>query len=231
MTFRDSKPAIEEVVSTYRGLVSSICRRMIQNPEAVKDAEQEVWLEVVRSYPSFRGESRVSTWVYTITSRVVMDYARKERLHTSRFLRDYFHAGEAELLSYPDFDQKIWVKEMCDKCLTGVLRCLDQESRLAYVFRDIAQLPYGEISEVLGREEAAVRKIVSRARRKLQGFLKDECVLNNPSARCRCRMNRWVTQVNLPEEYERLKKTVYRLNFYRASEMVLPRKEFWEKFI
>lgn len=118
-------------------MVASICRRMIQNRETAEDAVQEVWLEVNKSLKTFRGEAKVTTWLYTITSRVVMKLARDERKYSTRFLRNYFHGDDIAVSVYEDFDKQLWVKEMCDKCLTGTLHCLDNEARLAYILRDI----------------------------------------------------------------------------------------------
>ncbi len=221
----------KDVAEKYGRLVSSICRRMIQDESAVEDAAQEAWLEIVKGLPSFSGRAKLSTWIFSVTSRVAMNYARKERVYSTRFLRRFFHGEDLEIPCHPDFDKGLWVKEMCDKCLTGILRCLDSESRMAYIFRDIACLPYAEIAGILEKDEVAVRQMISRARRRLRHFLEDECVLHNPKAACKCRMNRWVSEIDLPSEYARLRKTVHRINLYRASEMVLPGKDFWEKYI
>jgi RNA polymerase sigma-70 factor (ECF subfamily) len=202
-------------------MVASICRRMIQSKEAAEDAVQEVWLEVNKSLKTFRGESKVTTWLYTITSRVVMKLVREERKYSTRFLSDYFHGEDIAVPEYEDFDKKLWVKEMCYKCLTGTLHCLDNESRLAYILRDINLVPYAEIAEILDRDEAAVRKMVSRSRNKLRNFLNDECILKNPDSKCKCRMNRWVKEVHLQEEYRKLRKAVNKVNLYRASEIML----------
>jgi RNA polymerase sigma factor (sigma-70 family) len=67
---------IEYIIENYGKMVNSICRRMIQNRDTVEDAVQEVWLEVNKSLKSFRGESKISTWLYKITSRVVMRMAK-----------------------------------------------------------------------------------------------------------------------------------------------------------
>ncbi len=213
-------------------MVSSICRRMIHDEETAQDAAQEVWLAVMKSLPGFRGEAKLSTWIYTIAYRVVSRYARKERQYSTQFLRDYFRAGEIEAPQpEPGVEHEQWVKAMCDKCLTGILHCLDDESRIAYIFRDMAQLPYDEIARILAKEEATVRQNIARARRKLRNFLDNECVLFNPQGTCRCRMRKYVEQVRLSQEYEKLRQTVHSVNLYRESEKILPGKNYWEMYL
>lgn len=218
----------EQIIREYGPLVSSICRRMIQDEETAKDAAQEVWIEVVNSLPSFQGKSKLSTWLYTIAYRVVMNFARQERQYSTRFLREYFRSGdERELPQERQENKEEWVKEMCDKCLTGMLHCLDNEARMAYIFRDMTRLSYSDIAYILGKDEAAIRKMLSRSRRKLRNFLNNECALFNPDGNCQCRMKRWVKEIELPQEYQKLRHTVQRINLLCESEQVLPRKNYW----
>jgi RNA polymerase sigma-70 factor (ECF subfamily) len=225
----ESPIAPDQIIREYGTLVSSICRRMIQDEDTAKDAAQEVWIEVVKSLPSFQGKSKLSTWIYTIAYRVVMNFTRQERQYSTTFLHDYFRGGEREIPEKRHEDKEEWVKEMCDKCLTGMLHCLDNETRMAYIFREMAHLSYADIAHILEKDETAVRKSVSRSRRKLRNFLNNECVLFNPAGRCRCRMKRWVQEIRLPEAYQKLRTTVHRINIMQESERVLPRKNYWEQ--
>jgi len=219
-----------DIVNDYGKLVSAICHRMIQNEEHAKEATQEVWLEIVKSLPSFEGKSKLSTWIYTIASRVVANYAKNEKIYKVRYLQEYFHRKELEVPILEYYDKRLWIKEMCDKCLTGVLHCLDNYTRLVYIFRDVVQLSYEDIACIFDKDYVSVvslRKTVSRCRRKLKHFLTDECSLYNPSGKCKCRMNKLVAKVELPKEYQRLDKLIAEVNVYLISEKVLPRKNYW----
>lgn len=99
-----------------------------------------------------------------------MRMAKEEHKYTTHFLSSYFHGEDIEIPQYQDFDKHLWVREMCDKCLTGTLHCLDNETRLAYILRDINMVPYSEIGEILEKDEVSIRKMVSRARNKLRNF-------------------------------------------------------------
>jgi len=221
----------DQLVNNYGSMVSAICRRMIQDEETGRDAAQEIWLEVMKSLPSFQGRSKFSTWLYTIAYRMAIRYANKERIYSTKFLRDYFRGGERTFPDDVDIDKKIWVKEMCDKCLTGILHCLNNEARIAYIFRDIVQLPYAEISQIMHKDSSAVRQLISRSRRKLKRFLENECALHNSDGKCACRMKKMVMEMDLPQEYKKLRKIVDRANVFKEAEQVLPRKNYWEKFL
>ncbi len=223
--------SVSGLVEDYGRLVSSICRRMIRDEETARDAAQEAWLEIIKNVPSFRGESKLSTWIYTVTYRAVMRYAVKEKVYTSRYVRDCFHQEEIKVPCSQDLDKMIWVKQMCDKCLTGVLYCLNPESRMAYILRDIARLSYEEIADVLEHSSMSVRQIISRSRRKLRNFLKDECVLHNTRGKCSCRMRRWVKEVDLVHEYQELRQSIGEVNVFRESEEILSRVNYWRQFL
>jgi RNA polymerase sigma factor (sigma-70 family) len=226
-----SPETVETLIVIYGHMVSVICRRMIQDEDKVQDAAQEVWLEVMKSLPTFAQRSKISTWIYTIAYRVVLKCAKKERIYSTEFLQDVFHGEDFELPQDIDLEKDMWVKEMCDKCLTGILHCLDSETRLAYIFRDICQLSYDEMAQIFQKDEQTLRQNVSRTRKKLRNFLNDECVLFNPAGVCRCRLRKWVEEIELPQEYQKLRQTVHAVNLYRESEAILLRKNYWEKYL
>jgi RNA polymerase sigma-70 factor (ECF subfamily) len=217
----------EALVKNYGQMVSAVCRRMVQDPQLAEDASQQVWLEIIKALPGFRGEAKISTWIYSITRRVVLEFAINERQYSTRFLRGYFRGDDLPAPLQYDAERDLWVREMCDKCLTGMLHCLDNESRLTYVFKDVVQLDYGEIAKIQEMNEQTIRQKVSRTRRKLRSFLKDECALVNPFGSCHCRMKKYVEEINLPQEYEKLRSIARSVNVFRDSEKVLPGKNYW----
>lgn len=226
-----SRASLDDIAREYGKLVSAVCRRMILNDDIARDAAQQVWVEIVKSFPSFRGESKLSTWIYTITRRVAMAHAVHERTISLRFLSVYSFKEEFDPPCHADLDRKIWVKQMCDKCITGILHCVDNETRLAHILRDIGDLEYEEIAVIMEKGEASIRQIVSRSRRKLNSFLSDKCTLYHPDGECRCRMKKWVQEVDLASEYRKIGAIVRRANFYKRSEQILPGKNYWEKLL
>jgi len=221
---------LDEIAEKHGGFVSAICRRLILDEEAAKDAAQHAWGEIVKSYPSFKGEAKITTWMYTIVRRAVGDYAARERTYSTRYLREYFREDKAPEPSIEqNMDKDQWVRQMCNRCLTGILHCLDPEARMAYVLRDIAGLKYDELAMVFDKKDYLLRKTVTRSRKKLREFLNNECYLYNPEGDCRCRMKNHVKDVNLRVEYDKLKKTANLADFYRKSGRMLPSKNFWQR--
>jgi RNA polymerase sigma factor (sigma-70 family) len=219
----------QDLVTRYGRLVSSVCRRMIRDPETARDAAQEAWAEILKGLPGFRGEARLSTWIFTVTRRAVMRAARREQVYSTRFLKDAFHGDTIPAPTEDRHMRGVWVRQMCDQCLTGILHCLDADTRLAYVLREIVELGYPELARVLGKDEPAVRQVVSRARARLRRFLTSECGLYAADGPCRCRMRPWVAEADLPAEYEKLRRVVHRARLYKESQAILPGPDWTEK--
>ena len=219
--------SLESIATDYGKLVSSVCRRMIRDDDRARDAAQLVWVEIVKAFPAFRGESKVSTWIYTIARRVALEHARKEQLYSGRFIFEYAQGEEYELPSAIDQEKELWIRQQCDTCITASLHCFGYDDRLAMILRDIAELSYEDVAMVLGKEEQTVRQRVSRNRQKLRFFMNDLCVLSNPSGTCRCRMKRLVQAIDLPQEYEKVRRIAGKASFFKQSEMVLPGKNYW----
>ena len=69
---------------------------------------------------------------------MVIRYSQKEKQYSTKHLSQYFRADELPPEFHDDRQEfSEYVKEQCDKCLVGILHCLDNDSRLAYIMRDI----------------------------------------------------------------------------------------------
>src|SRR5438094_6252171 len=64
--------AFQELVDTYKGLVFALIARTIQDSSRAEDLAQDVFLRIHRGLPYFRGEARLSTWIYRIVVNVCL---------------------------------------------------------------------------------------------------------------------------------------------------------------
>ena len=69
--------AFRELVERYKGLVFALVARSIKDPGRAEEVAQDVFVRIYRGLPSFRGDSRVSTWIY----RIVVNLLMAERQH------------------------------------------------------------------------------------------------------------------------------------------------------
>jgi len=131
--------------------------------------------------------------------------------------------------SIREYEKELWIKEECDRCLTGLFHCLTNDARMIYLFRDVIQLPYSEIARIMELDVQNIRKTMSRSRSKLRNFLNYECRIFNPGSKCKCRMNTLITTINLPKEYQRIREFGKRVSIFQQADEILPSRNYWEK--
>lgn len=72
--------AYAELVNKYQGYVFTLILRMIKSREDAEEVAQDVFVKAYRSLADFRGESKFSTWLYTITNTTCITFLRKKKL-------------------------------------------------------------------------------------------------------------------------------------------------------
>src|SRR5512139_3415358 len=75
--------AFAELVDAYKDLVYAIVRRMVADRGLAEDLAQEVFLKVHRGLPYFRGDARLSTWIYRIVANVCIEARNRRRSDVS----------------------------------------------------------------------------------------------------------------------------------------------------
>jgi len=77
---RGEQGAYADLVNRYQGYVFTLVLRMIKSREDAEEVAQDVFVKTYRSLANFRGESKFSTWLYTITNTTCITFLRKKKL-------------------------------------------------------------------------------------------------------------------------------------------------------
>jgi RNA polymerase sigma-70 factor (ECF subfamily) len=153
-------PALDAFVRATHRDVWRLCAHL-GDPDRADDLAQETYLRVVRSLPSFRGDSSVRAWLFSIVRHVVADdiaaRQRRRREHTSPWLARH-HDAES-----PDHQGSV--------ALEHLLGCLDPERRAAFVLTQVLGYSYVEAAEACGVPVGTIRSRVARARAVLTALL------------------------------------------------------------
>jgi RNA polymerase sigma-70 factor (ECF subfamily) len=157
-------PAFEELVRRYQHRVFGVAVRMLRNAAEAEEAAQEVFLRVYRAVDEFRGEARLSTWLYAITSRVCLTrLGSGER----RLLRE----GEETLTRLASGEATPGAALERSELAAALHRAiaeLPEERRIVVVLRDLEGLAYEEIAGALDLPLGTVRSRLHRARMDLK---------------------------------------------------------------
>ena len=119
---RGDRAALEALVHQIQDKIYGLSLRMLWHPEDARDATQEILLLVVTRLASFRGESRLFTWVYRITVNHLLRF-RKSRLEEHGFSFEIFgkdlEEGISDTAIHPD--DLLLLQEIRVGCTIGML--------------------------------------------------------------------------------------------------------------
>lgn len=171
--------AYEELLARFQQPVYTLCLRLLSNEGEASDVVQEVFLKVFRNIGTFRGQSSLKTWIYRITVN---------EAHNAR--RWFFrHRGREVDLDTDPYDARSWKETIPDSSRSPFEVAFDHEQagiieaalgrinpvfRSAVVLRDITDLSYEEIAEILGVSLGTVKSRILRGREALREELKDD---------------------------------------------------------
>lgn len=155
--------ALDQLLRAQQPRIWTLCRRMAGNDADASDATQEALIAVLRGLPRFDGRSQFSTWVYRVATNACLDEMRRRGRRPVPGLPD----GDLSppLLADP-------TSGVADRLtLDAALLALPAEYRAAVVLRDVCDLDYAEIAEVLGVPPGTVRSRIARGRMALSRTL------------------------------------------------------------
>ncbi|WP_317191919.1 RNA polymerase sigma factor [Hymenobacter rubidus] len=168
--------AFEEVVARYGARVLNTCLGLVPQRADAEDMTQEVFVEVHRQLAAFRGEAKLSTWVYRIAVNKCLEWQRyRKRQKRFAFFTSLFGADDnAPAHDLPDFDHPGVLAERREQAailLQAVAR-LPERQQAAFTLFHLEGLPHSEIAETLDLSVGAVESLLHRAKASLQQRLR-----------------------------------------------------------
>ena len=170
--------AFNDLVTRYRGKVFTMVFGMVQNEQDAWDLAQEGFLKAWRSIHRFKGQSSFYTWLYRIMTNVTIDALRRKGVHGEAEFDDRIAPARVDPGSrttpsaVPLPHQKLEQNEIRRRINEAIAR-LSPEHRAVIVMKEMEDLQYNEIAEVLDCSIGTVMSRLFYARKKLQTFLKD----------------------------------------------------------
>lgn len=150
------------LVNEHQGLIHKVCIMYENDREVRNDLFQEIVLQLWKSFPTFRGEAKITTWMYRIALNTAISGYRKqtrhiktEDLHEVHFNISEQHGGDDEENS---------------RKLRWAIRQLSEIER-AMIMMALEEVPYDEIAETIGITQNNVRVRMNRIREKLRKLM------------------------------------------------------------
>jgi RNA polymerase sigma-70 factor (ECF subfamily) len=166
---RGDEAACRQLFRHHRDAVFSLIWRMLgrrASRAAADDLTQEAFLRVFRALPTFApsGPARLSTWILTITMRVVLNELRARRVDAIALASP---AGDANAITAPDSSER----RRIGAAIILALDALPPDHRAVFLLREYHELSYDEIAGALAIELGTVKSRLGRARAALRSAL------------------------------------------------------------
>ena len=173
---RNNDPAACKIlVETHGKLVFNTALGLLQHRSDAEDMSQEVFAYAFQSMDTFRGEARLSTWLYRITVSKSLDLLKaRKRLKRFGFLQSLFEPESAKLAIDPPHFQHPGVlleKQEQAQILFLAIEKLSENQKTAFVLHKLEDLSYAEIAEVMQLSLASIESLLFRAKQNLRVYL------------------------------------------------------------
>ena len=155
-------------LEAHAGIIHRICRSYFTAEELRKDVYQEIVYQLWKSYPSFRGLSKFSTWMYRITLNTAITYHRKAK-------RDFMEQAwveHAEMIADSGVEEE--VKGQVDRLYSAINTLTEVEKAIILLYLD--EQRYEEIAAICGMTVKNVSVRLVRIKKKLEKYFKQKQV-------------------------------------------------------
>lgn len=167
----------EEVVREHQDFVFRTLARLTGNGGHIEDLAQEVFLRLYRGLDSFRGDAKLTTWLYRITLNVAQDEWKRRKKEQAITSFDDPDAGWAERIAGGDGDaEQILSQRQAVAAVNNALGELSEAERAVIVMFHQEECTYEQIAVVLKLQLNTVRTHLHRGRQKLKDRLKERLI-------------------------------------------------------
>ncbi|WP_121355300.1 RNA polymerase sigma factor [Flavisolibacter nicotianae] len=158
--------AYAELVERYRSFVFTIALRYINSREDAEEVSQDIFVKAFRSLADFKGASKFSTWLYTITTTTCLSFLRKKKLAVQSLDNEHVFAVAENVdggMSANQVEQKSRVQ-----MVNEAIRMLSPEDSQVITLFYKGEQTLEEIAQIIGKEPNAVKVQLHRARTRLK---------------------------------------------------------------
>lgn len=154
--------ALRRIWTQHSPHIDAVVRRLCGDPDLAADISQEVWMQIFRALPSYRGDSQFGTWAHRIAVNRTLNALRKVRRVAGIETEIEDDSASVEMDS-----DRAFLAESIEQAMTK----LSPGARAVFVLHDIEGYTHGEIGEELGITAGGSKSQLFKARAKLRKLL------------------------------------------------------------
>ena len=170
--------AYEKLLDQFQDLVYGKCLSFVPNKEDAEDIAQEVFVEVYNSIKKFKGNSKLSTWIYKITTNKCLEFIRKKNTKKRFAFLQSLLGNEIAIDKTSYFTEFkhpgiLLENQERSKILFLAINKLPEDQKVVFILNKIDGLSYKEVSEITNRSISSIESLLFRAKKNLQKSLEN----------------------------------------------------------
>ena len=168
--------AYEALIDRFQDVVFNKCLSFVPNKEDAEDIAQEVFIEVFRSIKHFKGQAKLTTWIYRITTNKCLEFIRKKNTKKRfAFLQLVLGAQHPvdKVNYFTEFNHpgvQLEQKERSEQLFKAINQ-LPENQKVVFTLHKVDGLSYKEVSEITQKSISSVESLMFRAKKNLQAQL------------------------------------------------------------
>ena len=160
------REAFEWIVNTYKEQLYYQIRRMVLSHEDADDLLQNTFIKAWNNLEYFRGEAKLSTWLYRIALNECLNFLNKQRAQKHLSIEE----SEANLLNQLESDP-YFDGDQTQLLFEKAIQTLPEKQRIIFHLKYFQDMKYNEISEIMGTSIGALKASYHHAVRKIEEYL------------------------------------------------------------
>lgn len=160
------REAFAQVVRTYSERMYWVVRRIVLSHDDANDVLQNVFIKAWTNIESFKGDAKLSTWLYKIAVNESITFINRQRMHPSTSIDD----ADSGLLSKLESDEYFDGDEL-QRNFQRALLTLPEKQRLVFNMKYFDEMKYEDISAIVGTSVGALKASYHHAVQKIRAFL------------------------------------------------------------
>ncbi|MBC7879285.1 MAG: RNA polymerase sigma factor [Anaerolineales bacterium] len=183
---------LTSVFETFRGELKSFILRMTASVQDAEDIVQETYIKANSKIETFRGESSLKTWIFSIASNLAKDLLRAKKrwpenatdIFREAALKNHQFFQEAMQIRQTSPQGNFEIKEHIAFCFTCVSKSLPLEQQLALLLKEVYGFSVKEIASILNQTDAMVKYYLHTSRSRMIEIFDHRCSLINKQGIC-----------------------------------------------
>lgn len=159
--------SFESIYKEYKDIIYNLCCRYLNNRDEAEDACHDIFIKIYKSIDSFKGESKISTWIYRLTINHCLNCLRRKKIIKFITFENFIEVEKQDTDTIINNFLSDYEKSEMSKILHKAIEKLPDKQKTALILNKFEDLSYQEIAKIMDTTLSSVESLIFRAKQNL----------------------------------------------------------------